>query len=222
MSWHAKPSGGYAIQSVEGTDNIMAVNSLLRSAGYSQAARAGVLANCNNESALNPWRWQADSVSQGGGYGLFQFTPASQYFNDCAGLPYYAPNTSVAQQTAGALPTDGICQVNVLIDDYLNKWVDTCWRSYWSDTALRAKSMQILTDWGSGSTISQNQFKAITDIEDALFCFFACYEGPANELDYYGRINDAYTIYNMIGGGPTPIHHGKLPIWMMCKPYWKR
>ena len=81
MSWIAKPSGGYLMTSEEGTGNIYEMHYWMDDAAYTLEAQAGVVANCYNESALNPWRWQGDSVSYSGGYGLFQFTPASGYIN---------------------------------------------------------------------------------------------------------------------------------------------
>lgn len=218
MAWNAKPYGGYTMSSAEGTANIWEMYYWMQAAGYTLEAMAAVIANCYNESALNPWRWQSDTVSYSAGYGLFQFTPASGYINDCSWVDDYAPNLSTSGTTAGARATDGNAQMDVLVNDYLAKWTPYCWRSYWSyDANLDNLRTTILNTWGNGSTITQAQFAQITDIEAALFCFFACYEGPAAISGYYARVNDAYTAYQIIGGTPPPPIPSGLPIWLLFK-----
>ena len=222
MSWSAKPYGGYLMSSAEGIGNIYEMHYWMDDAAYTLEAQAGVVANCYNESALNPWRWQGDSVSYSGGYGLFQFTPASGYINDCSWVNDYAPNLSTGYVTAGASPNDGGAQMDVLVNDYLSKWTPYCWRSYWNyDAQLASMRDNILNTWGDGSTITQAQFATIDDLESALFCFFACYEGPLYISDYYARVNDAYTAYQILSGAP---YHKKIPIWMLfkLKERWKR
>lgn len=215
MSWSAKPSGGYAMTSAQGTGNIYEMHYWMQAANYTLEAQSAVVANCNNESALNPWRWQSDTVNYSAGYGLFQFTPATGYFNDCSWVHDFAPNTSTSAQTSGASPNDGNAQMDVLINDYLNKWTPYCWRSYWTyDSYLDNMRQNIINTWGNGSTITQAQFATITDLESALFCFFACYEGPRYISDYYGRVNDAYTAYQILSGAPYQNH---IPIWLLFK-----
>lgn len=47
-------------------------------------AIAGMLGNMQVESTLNPGRWQSDNVGNtSGGYGLVQWTPATNLFNFC-------------------------------------------------------------------------------------------------------------------------------------------
>lgn len=217
MAWYAKPSGGYGMSSTEGTANIYMMHDWMSDAGYTLEAQAAVVANCVNESALNPWRWQYDTVSYSAGYGLFQFTPASDYINGCTGISGYAPNLSVSYQTDGASPNDGNAQMFVLINDVLEKWTPYCWRpSYWAeDSYLWGLREQIVTNYGYGNGITQAQFAAIDDIELALFCFFACYEGPLEISGYYARIDDAYTAYSILSGAPTPT--GNIPVWLLFK-----
>ncbi len=79
MAWHAKPLGGYDIDSTEAYDNMVMIWNLFKSELHStDEAIIGVLANCFAESGFNPWRWESDAVTVGyqNGYGLFQFTPA--------------------------------------------------------------------------------------------------------------------------------------------------
>ena len=73
MSWHGKPSGGYSMSSTEGTENIYEMHYMFDAAGYTLESQAGIIGNVVNESALNVWRWQGDTVNMYyGGYGLFQ------------------------------------------------------------------------------------------------------------------------------------------------------
>lgn len=236
--WYAKPSGSYTLMDDEAIANITEMAGLLREAGYTIEAQSGVIGNSYGESGLNPWRWQVDTVNYNLGYGLFQFTPARGrtidghyypgYFSECTGLEGYAPNTSTSQVVSGASPSDGYCQTNVLITDYLGKWVSTCWRSYWDETEypdLKNMSDNILNTYGNGSRLTQAQFANINNISAATFAFLACYEGPLvpNFNQRYGYACDVYAILsNTPPVPPTPptppsTRRGKLPIWMMCK-----
>lgn len=226
MSWHAKPSGGYLMSSTEGTENIYEMHYILETNGYTHESQAGIIGNVYNESALNVWRWQGDTVNQlYGGYGLFQYTASTsaatdRYIDVCAVLPYYAPNLSTSIVTAGARVTDAICQMNVFLTDYLQKWNPYIWRSYWpANATLRAKVNAILSNWGNGSTLTLAQFSQITNIEDATIAFLGAFEGPAVP-NWQSRVNDANAAYQIITGappGPGPGPSGTLPIWLLFK-----
>lgn len=215
MGFYAKPSGGYAINSTEGTANIYAVYDYLHALGYDKQCVNGILGNMSGESGLNPWRWQGDTVNYNLGYGLVQFTPASAYIN-LTGIPDHAPNESTSSTTPGASADDAKAQLYVLANDTLGKWVGTCWRSYWSSSTyptLYAKHTHILNTYGDGSYLSMNQFKSITDYTDACFAFLACYEGPAVP-NYDARVALAAqvkTILDPYDPGPTPPGPGPGP-----------
>lgn len=180
-SFYAKPSGGYAISSLEGTTNIKRIYDYLHSEGYADNCIVGILGNVYGESALNPWLWENNTVSYSNGYGLFQFTPASEYIN-ASWVPDWAPNESTSSQTAGADPDDALGQLYCLVNDTFGKWVPYCWRSYWSASdypTLYDIRTAVLNRWGNGSTLTMSQFKQITDVEDAVWAFLSCYEGPA-------------------------------------------
>lgn len=234
MAWHGKPSGGYTMNSTEGTENIYEMHYMFDNAGYTIESQAGIIGNVYNESALNVWRWQNDTVSiYSGGYGLFQYTASDppnytdRYIDVCSSLPYYAPNMSTSSITAGANVTDAICQINVFLDNYLGKWHSTIWRSYWAeDATLRAKVNNILTTWGNGSTLSMAQFARITNIEDATIAFLGAFEGPASP-NYTVRVQSANQAYQIIRGAPptppTPSYNGlKLKPWAMLRKPWMR
>lgn len=53
--------------------------------GWSLNAIAGILGNMQAESSINPGRWQGDNVGNySGGYGLVQWTPATNYTDWCS------------------------------------------------------------------------------------------------------------------------------------------
>ncbi len=237
MSWHGKPSGGYVMSSTEGTENIYEMHYMFDAAGYTLESQAGIIGNVVNESALNVWRWQGDTVNMYyGGYGLFQYTASTsaatdRYIDVCANLPYYAPNLSTSSVTQGALVTDAICQMNVFTSDYLNKWHATIWRSYWpANQTLRNMVNNILNTWGNGTTLSQYQFSQITSVSDAAVAFLGAFEGPQYP-NYQPRIDSANAVYQILQGappgpgpgpGPSPTTRGKMPVWMMLKPQYQR
>lgn len=200
MTWYAKPSGGYSINSTEGNANIFAMAACFPAA--SLESKAAIIGNSVHEGGLNPWRWQGDTYGRGRGYGLFQYTPASDYID----LSFATPNLSTTTVTAGATPEDGETQCDVMATNYLGKWVSSCWRSYWDTgqySELYAYRQEVLNAWGDGSSISLAQFFQCTDVDAATFIFLACFEGP--RVPNYGvRKSTAWTIYGILGGSPIP------------------
>ena len=79
MSWIY---GNRYLSTAEMQNNAKEVNKVLSSYGWSQNAIAGLLGNMESESTINPGIWQ--SLNEGnysGGYGLVQWTPATNYIN---------------------------------------------------------------------------------------------------------------------------------------------
>lgn len=224
MSWNAKPSGSYQYDSKAGTENIFEINDFFNTENYTIEAQSGLIGNVMAESGLNPWRWQSDTVNLSGGYGLFQFTPASGYI-DLTDVPFHSPNLSTSEQTSGATVDDGEAQLIVFNEDRLGKWISSCWRTYWDVNTyaqLYAERKRILNTYGNGSKITLNQFKTIKNVWDATFTFLACYEGP--RVPNVGpRYENAVNAYELLTGNPpdppippTPINK-KLPIWFYIK-----
>ena len=256
MSWYAKPGftgNGYAIDSVEAATNAFAISDYFRNIwNYTLEATVGIVANSFGESGLNPWIYEADPdqpgiINPNLGYGLFQFTPMSQYLNNsfyATGMPgQYGPCYSAPRITPAAKPpsygganygytngddSDGRAQCTILARDSdigLHKWVNTCWRTYWDRTAHpteAATSARILSTYGSNGAISQAQFSQIPDIYDATFCFFACYEGPGDVTNVNVRYDFAQTFYTILTGNPPPpkpsLKTG-MPVYMMIRRF---
>ena len=227
MSWYAKPRGAYYYNGTEGKSNILEIGAYLSRNNYTVEAQSGVIGNVMAESGLNPWRWQSDSVSLTGGYGLFQYTPASGYIN-LSGIPNHSPNMSTNQQTSGATPEDAEAQLYVFVNNTLGKWVSTCWRSYWDTTTyatLYQQRQRILTEYGDGSRISMTQFAQINNVWDATFVSLACFEGPLLP-NMSARFGNAQQAYEILTGSPipptpppVPTYSSNLKIWMMIKPF---
>lgn len=215
MPFYAKPSGGYTISSTEGTNNIYQVYDYLSPLGYTKECISGMLGNIMKESGLNPWRWQKSTggvPDQSQGYGLMQFTPGSQYINQCSGVAGYGPNMSTTSITPGASVDDGLAQLYVFDNDTLGKWVDTCWRSYWSSTnnpVAYTMYQNLMLEYGTNGHLSMAQFRTIDIITYATLAFMGCYEGPADKTQQHpeyqyvddnldDRINFANQIYQIL------------------------
>lgn len=199
MTWHAKPSGSYGFNTTENYDNSTEMKDILVSQGFNIAAVAGVCGNSQHESGLNPWRWQGDSVGSHRGYGLLQWTPSTGYTS----LSGATPNFSVTEVTSGATPEDGARQMRAFYENNPAKWVSSCWRSkYWSKTTYAeywARCQYIMQTWGSGTSISLEQYKTIDDPEYAADCFLACFEGPLVP-NYSVREASANDFFQRFGG----------------------
>lgn len=211
MSWHAKPSQGYAITSVEGTDNINEYYNYFISVTNKNNI-VGQLCNVFAESGLNPWRWQGDTVNLSAGYGLYQFTEANAYIN-LTGIPGHSPNMSTTEVQGGNV-SDAQAQMYVFLNNTLGKWVSTCWRSYWDATTyadLYNQRTNILNTYGDGTHLSLQQFFTINNVNDACFAFLACFEGPAVP-NLNDRLANAQAISDAISGPTPPTPHGPVPI----------
>ena len=214
MAWNAKPTaqGGYPIRSAEGTENILQMASILRGQDWTDEAIAGCIANSVYEGGLNPWRWggnQYPPPPKLNGCGLFGFTPYTRYLN-YAGSDQM--NMAKSTVTPNASPNVGTQQMYLMYSGTWG-WVGSCWRSgryypLWTADYvpdLYNKHLYILNRYGNGNSLSISDYSQITNVEDATFAFFACFEGPGNPNDYYNRRDIASTIFSIIAGyDPEP------------------
>ena len=82
--------GSFFNESVTLSSDEMHVNAIyiaefLFNQSWTLNAVAGMIGNMQAESALNPGRWQSENVGNtSGGYGLVQWTPATNYLNWCS------------------------------------------------------------------------------------------------------------------------------------------
>lgn len=63
--------------------NAMYIYSALTAKGWTPEAIAGLLGNLENESTINPGRWEGEKVGKGPGYSLVQWTPYTNYTDWC-------------------------------------------------------------------------------------------------------------------------------------------
>lgn len=222
MTWYAKPKGAYSYTSDEGISNIYEMASCFPA--WTTEAKAGCIGNSYHEGGLNPWRWQYDKESSipDLGYGLFQYSPGTDYIY----LSYSKPNLSTTHITPEAEPEDGQIQCEVMASDVLGKWVSSCWRTYWNTSTysdLYEYRNEILSLYGDGNSISLAQFGQCTDLEACTFIFLACFEGPKIP-NFTVRKATANKIYEILGGTPitpepvppTPVGTN-IPPWLLKK-----
>lgn len=220
MSFHAKPNGGYGSSQEAWQDNMLEIYGILNAAGWTLEAVSAFCGGCIRESQMNPWRWQDDVVNLSAGYGLVQFTPASDYID--LNLQYHSPNMSTREITQGASPNDGICQVNVVNDDTLGKWLGVTWRDYWrSGTYPRAWQFSVRLRATYQIPMPYSTFKQMTVLDDAIWMFMSGYLGPLRgDRDFELYLNAGRTAYRFLSGHepptPTPAT-SKLPLIFYLK-----
>jgi hypothetical protein len=224
MAWHAKPSGAYAYNSTEGTDNIWEIDTYFENLGYTTEAVAGMCGNIVGESGLNPWRWQNDTVNLTRGYGLYQWTPATRYTVDASSIPGHSPNMSTTQVDGGAL-SDAEAQLICFSSNFLNKWISEAWSSSWSTTQyayLYAMRNEMIRLYGSNDRLTLAQFTQIDNVAYATLAILICFEQPGVP-NYDDRLPFANAIYEILTGHPptppAPIRRRKMPLWMYLR-YW--
>lgn len=229
MPFVAKLRGNYSYSSAEGRNNIRMINGFLNQYGLSLAAQAGIIGNIVAESGLNPWRWErarADPTVDG--YGLFQFTPAQPYFDDCSTFLGYGPSRSTSYETAGATPDDGWAQLIAMNTNMWHKWQPACWRSYWDKnqyTQLWDLVTDILSTYGGeDGRLQYWEYYSIADPTDAAIAFMACYEGPSIP-NWRGRADNAIGVLPQLSLDTPPEPPGTTPTsnkkWIYyLRPLW--
>lgn len=84
--WGDTEDSSHALSMAQMQINSTFIYLYLRNEGWSDYAIAGILGNMEWESSMNPGRWQSNNVGNlSGGYGLVQWTPASNYINWATG-----------------------------------------------------------------------------------------------------------------------------------------
>lgn len=166
----------------EMTANAYMVYSFFNKLGFTAEAIAGLLGNMQQESGINPGRWQGGS---GPGYGLVQWDPASNYMN-------YATRNGIDINDADS-NGDGQCQC---IDDGESE-------GQWLPNTPTAIEHNTRYSWA--------EFSQLTDVNEAVRAFLYEYERAGtpmleNRYTYaaywYGIIMSGQWIGD--GGNPSP------------------
>ena len=80
--WGDEQTSSNALNLIQMQTNADYIYLYLTAQGWSVNAICGILGNMEWESSINPGRWQSNNVgNMSGGYGLVQWTPASNYIN---------------------------------------------------------------------------------------------------------------------------------------------
>jgi len=203
-TWHAKNRLGYSKTSSEGWDNIQLIFSNLVRNGFTDEAACGVLANIEQETGFNPWRWENDNpmtynqsiteyipsgMSYPPGYGLCGWTPSAKYTKDDwhnlgvypSTYRGYAPNFADQQGNA----SDGHAQCQFIIEGQQYNWVTS----------------------GSGRVnVSVSQFRSLTDAAYAAEVWCRNYEYPRDLEREVAERRQAVTWYanRLVGSTPVP------------------
>lgn len=237
MSWYAKVTGGYDRTSRQAKKNAANIASILKGQGWSIKSIAALLGNGAGESGLNPWRWESDYVPtyneflswQGSaalshGYGIFGFTPASNYINSTNETQLaqygYAPNFSDRQGNA----SDGGAQVVYFVSTVQQNWTHNLYNYYQDDFAaigVDINDFYYLTfaEFVSGVDQQMNELS----VRDLTGAFELCYEKPADwaaASSFHSRVQNAEYWYDVLRQGiPSD---DDFNIMFYLRPYWKK
>lgn len=221
--WHCKPTGGYTMTyqgiynypTSDGVDNCIEARNLLMSLGWTLNAVCGLLTCVAFESGYNPWRWEGNSIQSTTsvdsfpyGYGLVQWTPASdtyaanpglnKYINNprSINIPGYGPNYS--DQTGSTL--DGAAQLQYLNDDgWRGQYFSSPGYPYWGNMEPYFSDFKISTRPAS----------------DLCEVWVVNFERPGNPAGNRTRRQAlASALYDLLGGSPV---QRKIPVWLLFK-----
>lgn len=223
--WHAKTGYGYETESAEAYDNCMLIWEILYSEGFTPAAAAGVCGNVSQESGYNPWIWEGTielastdtyliENSYSNGYGLYGFTPPGKYLlnDDTRRYSTFAPHYSDIMGD----PHDGDAQTRYMVAQ--------------EDPRIQWQLWRVIQQ--TGRSITFEQYKQMTDPEDAAYIYMVGLEGPDHAgANLAKRKRDALYWYNVFIGitpvppppqppgptPPTPSTDTKMPLWMYLR-----
>ena len=79
--WGDEANSSHALNTSQMEINATYIYDYLTAQGWTVEAISGILGNMENESSINPGRWEGNNVGVGPGYGLVQWTPYTNYTN---------------------------------------------------------------------------------------------------------------------------------------------
>lgn len=228
MGWHCKTYGGYTTSTpvynypdADGRDNCLQIYGILSGLGWTVNAVCGLLTCAAFESGYNPWRWEGNAIqsttsvdSFSNGYGLLQWTPASdtntarpglnKYINNShsTGIPGYGPNYS---DRAGSL-FDGYAQMRYLDNyGYVGQYFRNSGYPQYADIAPTFSAYKSST----------------ADASDLCETWVVNFERPANPgNNRLARQALATELYRWLSAvqPPTPdTPSGGFPVWLLFK-----
>lgn len=179
-------------------DNVAEMWNYLGSRGCTRNALAGICGNAEAESTINPGIWEnltpTTTPDINVGYGILQWTPWNKYA-DWAGTGW---------------ENNGIKQCQRIL--------------YEADNNIQWFENYLAPDIGLPvfPAITLKQFLQSTLApEDLASMFLVYYEHPGNLTTNPTRRSNATYWMTFINTLPDP-QNMHIPLWMMCKPHWKR
>lgn len=170
--------------------NAIFIFNYLTCLGWSSQAICGLLGNIEQECGMNPGAWQYWN-SKRNGYGLVQFTPATNYL-DYVNLTEEEANDWATHNPQALLLSQLKYLVNTLKPDQ---------RIWLPDSAPRYYAKLPLSFDTQGKMTSEEYSKSTCDVGDLALVFHASYERSGDGKEgLQNRIKYAYEWYSFFNG----------------------
>lgn len=195
MAWQAVWTNNLnALTTAQKQENVKIINSYFRGLGWKTLPIAAMLGNMELEGQMNPAQWQSGLAIYSGGFGLCQWTPYTK-LSDFLGQGWE--------------------------QNYNGQLERIKWESQPENQGVQWLTFGGVTIDGEyfnfeNYTFQQFAHDTTHDLRWLTACWEQCYERGTPMIN--SRYNYALQWLDFISHLST----GNMPIWMMCKPYWKR
>lgn len=196
MSWHAVWTDSLnALTQSQKEQNVRIIYSFFHALGWTNNAIAAMLGNMELEGQLNPAQWEYGYGVYGGGFGLSQWTPYTK-LSTWLGTGWETNYTGQLQR------------IN--------------WEAQPANQGVQWTPYGVVTIEGETFNFENYTFQQFAhDTTHTLRWLVACYEqsyerGTPAINTRYSYAASWLTFINGISSSR------KLPLWMMCRPRWKR
>lgn len=166
--------------------NATFIYNYLTNQGWSLQAICGLLGNIEKECGMNPGAWQVWE-SKNGGYGLVQFSPATNYL-DSVGLTTFEETNEWATKYPQALMVSQLKYIVNTMQDGRGIWITNKIEKFYAKLPLSYDT--------PGKMTGEEYMKSACDAGDLALVFHACYErsGDGKE-ELQERVDAAYNWY---------------------------
>lgn len=166
--------------------NATFIYNYLTNEGWSPQAICGLLGNIEHECGMNPGAWQVwESISNG--YGLAQFSPATNYLH-YVGLETFEEANEWATKCPQALMVSQLKYIVDTMQDGKGVWITNKIEKYYAKLPL--------SDDKLGKMTGKEYSESTGDVRDLALVFHACYERSGDgEEQLKDRVNAAFDWY---------------------------